>query len=202
MNNMVPFVSTTALCKDYNDGTMLLHLGTQNKIHKLDCDALDGGYNLFIGKLLDSADELQYEDFCHPVRKTRGIALTDEEKAYNQIFGSFRSRTESFFGEMQSTFTKFSQTVVNKVSEKGTFDVQHKLACLLMNIKRFVALRNIPTEQHHSLWLQDGFDYPSKAEQESMYTLPKVMRGSSRSSRKILVWVWRYGCHTARSVTK
>ncbi|KAG0041411.1 hypothetical protein BGZ90_009876, partial [Linnemannia elongata] len=114
MNSMVLFVSAPAPCKDYNDGTMLLRMSIQNKIHKLDCVALDGGYNLFIGKLLDSADELQYENFCYPIRKMRGIALTEEEKAYNEIFGSFRSRIESYFGEMQSTFTKFSHTVVNK----------------------------------------------------------------------------------------
>ncbi|KAG9062361.1 hypothetical protein KI688_005276 [Linnemannia hyalina] len=174
MNNMVLFVSAPAPCRDYNDGTMLLRMGIQNKIHKLDCVALDGGYSLFIGKLLDSADELQYENFCYPIRKMRGIALTEEEKAYNEIFGSFRSRIESYFGEMQSTFTKFSHTVVNKVAEKETFGAQYKLACLLMNIKRFVALRSIPTEQHHTLWLQDGFDYPSKTEQETMYALPNI----------------------------
>ncbi|KAF9544602.1 hypothetical protein EC957_011817 [Mortierella hygrophila] len=161
MNNMVLFVSAPAPCKDYNDGTMLLRMGIQNKIHELDCVALDGGYNLFIGKLLDSADELQYENFCYPIRKMRGIALTEEEIAYNEIFGSFRSRIQDYFGEMQSTFIKFSHTVVNKVAEKESFGVQYKLACLLMNIKRFVALRNIPTEQHHTLWLQDGFDYPT-----------------------------------------
>ncbi|KAG9060859.1 hypothetical protein KI688_007928 [Linnemannia hyalina] len=181
MNNMVFFVSAPAPCRDYNDGTMLLRMGIQNKIHKLDCVALDGGYNLFIGKLLDSADELQYENFCYPIRKTRGIALTEEEKAYNEIFGSFRSRIEGYFGEMQSTFTKFSHTVVNKVSEKETFGVQYKLACLLMNIKRFVALRSIPTEQHHMLWLQDGFDYPNKTEQETTYTLPNIKVKLSQS---------------------
>ncbi|KAI1293446.1 hypothetical protein EDD11_008363 [Mortierella claussenii] len=171
MNNMVFFVSAPAPCRDYSDGTMLLRLGIQNKIHKVDYVTLDGGYNLFIGKLLDSADELQHENICYPVRKMCGNALTEEEKTYNEIFGSFRSRIESYLGEMQSTFTKFSHMVVNKVSEKETFGVQYKLACLLMSIKRFVALRNIPTEQHHTLWLQDGFDFPSKAEQETMYTL-------------------------------
>ncbi|KAF9090091.1 hypothetical protein BGX29_011681 [Mortierella sp. GBA35] len=181
MNNMVFFVSAPAPCRDNNDGTMLLRMGIQNRIHKLDCVALDGGYNLFIGKLLDSADELQYENFCYPVRKMRGIVLTAEETAYNDIFGSFRSRIEGYFGEMQSTFTKFSHTVVNKVGEKETFGVQYKLACLLMNIKRFVALRNIPTEQHHMFWLQDGFDYPSKTEQETMYTLPNIKVKLSQS---------------------
>ncbi|KAF9930892.1 hypothetical protein BGZ67_005584 [Mortierella alpina] len=119
INNMVFSVSAPAPCRDYNDGTMLLRMGIQNKIHKLDCVALDGGYTLFL---------------------------------------------ESYFGEMQSTFTKFSRTVMNKVAEKLTFGVQYKLACLLMNIMRFVALRNISTEQHHTFWLQDSFDYPSKME--------------------------------------
>ncbi|KAF9973331.1 hypothetical protein BGZ73_003443 [Actinomortierella ambigua] len=158
MNNMVLFVSAPAPCRDYNDGTMLLRMGIQTKIHKLDCVALDGG-----------ADELQYENFCYPIRKLRGIALTEEEKAYNEIFGSFRSRIEGYFGEMQSTFTKFSHTVVNKVTEKETFGAQYKLACLLMNIKRFIALRNIPTDNIIMLCLQDGFGYPNKTEQENMY---------------------------------
>ncbi|KAG0245373.1 hypothetical protein BG011_002769, partial [Mortierella polycephala] len=163
MNNMVLFVSPPAPCKDYNDGTMLLRTGIQNKIHKLDCVALDGGYNLFIGKLLDSADELQYENFCYPIRKTRGIAMTEEEKSYNEIFGSFHSHIESYFGEMQSTFTKFSHTVVNKVAEKETFGVQYKLACLLMNIKR------------------TALTTPSKAEQETLYTLPNIKVKLSQS---------------------
>ena len=60
---------------------------------------------------------------------------------------------------------------MNKVTEKEMFCVQ---ACILMNIKRFVALRNIPTEQHHTFWLQDSFDYPNKTEQETMNTLPNI----------------------------
>jgi len=99
MNNMAFFVSAPTPCRDYNDGTVLLRMGIQNKIHKLDCVALDGGYILFIGKLLDSMDELQYEKFCYPIRKMHGIAPTSEEKAYNEIFRSFRSRIESYFGE-------------------------------------------------------------------------------------------------------
>ncbi|KAF9272347.1 hypothetical protein BGZ68_002498 [Mortierella alpina] len=76
------------------------------------------------------------------------------------MFGSFRSKMESYFGDMQTTFTKFSHTVVNRVTEKTTFSLQFKLCCLLLNIKRMVALRNITTEVHHSFWLQDDFDYP------------------------------------------
>ncbi|KAI7816178.1 hypothetical protein BC939DRAFT_388461, partial [Gamsiella multidivaricata] len=156
--------------RNVEKGIILLYVLVKG-INKLDCNALDGGYNLYINKLLDSSDELQYENFCYPIRKTRGIALTDEEKSYNDIFGSFRSKIEGHFGEMQSTFTKFSHTVVNATAEKDTFGLQYKLACLLLNIKRFAALKDIPTEQHHMFWVQDGFDYPSKTENlEIMYT--------------------------------
>ncbi|KAF9177161.1 hypothetical protein BGZ51_008865 [Haplosporangium sp. Z 767] len=135
MNNMVIFVSAPAPCRVYNAATMLLRIGIQSKIHELDCIALDGGYNLYISQLLDSSNMLQYENFCYPIHKTHEIALTQEEKSSNDIFGSFRSRIESHFGEMQSTFTMFSHTVVNKAAEKETFGVQYKLACLLLNIE-------------------------------------------------------------------
>ncbi|KAI7824118.1 hypothetical protein BC939DRAFT_450626 [Gamsiella multidivaricata] len=62
--------------------------------------------------------------------------------------------------DMQTTFTKFSHTVVNRVSDKSIFSLQYKLCCLLLNIKRMVALRNITTELHHSFWIQDDFDFP------------------------------------------
>ncbi|KAG0296252.1 hypothetical protein BGZ98_001035 [Dissophora globulifera] len=160
-----------------------------NMINKLDCIALDGGYNLYINKLLDSSDELQYENFYYPICKTHGIALTDEEKSYNDIFGSFRSKIEGHFGEMHSTFAKFSHMVVNKVAEKDTFGLQYKLACLQLNIKRFAALNNIPTEQHHMFWVQDGFDYPSKTENlETMYTLPNIKVKLSQSEALLAMW--------------
>ncbi|KAG0379043.1 hypothetical protein BGX24_001904 [Mortierella sp. AD032] len=82
MNNRVLIVSAPAPCRDYNDETMLLRMGIQNKIHKLDCVAMDGGYNLFIGKLLDSADELQYENFCYPIHSFDYPSNTEQETMY------------------------------------------------------------------------------------------------------------------------
>ncbi|KAG0310251.1 hypothetical protein BGZ99_000554 [Dissophora globulifera] len=85
-----------------------------------------------------------------------------------EMFGSFRSTIESYFGDMQSTFSKFCHTTVKRVSDKGIFALQYKLACLLLNIKRMVALRGIDSEPHHNLWTQDDFEYPDDSEQSSV----------------------------------
>ncbi|KAG0351083.1 hypothetical protein BGZ54_003425 [Gamsiella multidivaricata] len=79
MNNIVLFVSKPAPCKDNNDGTMLVKMKIPSLIHKLDCIALDGGYNGFVGQIMGASEELSHGNFSYPVRKTRGIALTDIE---------------------------------------------------------------------------------------------------------------------------
>ncbi|KAF9102730.1 hypothetical protein BGX27_010875 [Mortierella sp. AM989] len=161
INSMVVFVSQLAECRDFNDGTMLSKMAIEKKIHELDCIALDGGYTQFIeGIITSSSGGLKSSNFCCPVRKPKGICLTEGEKKYSEMLGSLRSKIESYFGDMQNTFTKFSHTVVNRFSEKSIFSLQFKLCCLLLNIKRMVALRNIVPEAHHSAWVQEDFEFP------------------------------------------
>ncbi|KAI7817162.1 hypothetical protein BC939DRAFT_388304, partial [Gamsiella multidivaricata] len=121
----------------------------------------NGGYTLHLEGIIAASDTLTSSTFCRPIRKRKGIELTEEEIRYNAVFGSFRSKVESYFGDMQTTFTKFSHTVVNRASDKGIFSLQYKLCCLLSNIKRMVALRNITMELYHNYWTQDDFDYPN-----------------------------------------
>lgn len=45
------------------------------------------------------------------------------------------------------------------MSDIDTFTIQLKLACLLLNIKRFVSLGGVSSTAIHTFWLQDGFDY-------------------------------------------
>ncbi|KAF8967584.1 hypothetical protein BGZ46_000134, partial [Entomortierella lignicola] len=160
INSMIVFVSQPAECRDFNDGTMLSKMAIEKKIHELDCIALDGGYTQFIEGIIASSGGLKSSNFCCPVRKPKGIELSEGEKKYNEMLGSFRSKIESYFGDMQTTFTKFSHTVVNRFTEKSTFSLQFKLCCLLLNIKRMVALRNIALEAHHSNWMQEDFEFP------------------------------------------
>ncbi|KAF8900356.1 hypothetical protein BGZ58_006880, partial [Dissophora ornata] len=116
-------------------------MAIQKKIEQLDCVAVDGGYTQHLAGIVNSSELLTPKNFSSPIRKPRGIELTDAEKRHNDVFGSFRSTIESYFGDMQSTFAKFSHATVSRVSDKGIFALQYKLACLLLNIKRMVALR-------------------------------------------------------------
>ncbi|KAF9952842.1 hypothetical protein BGZ72_005874 [Mortierella alpina] len=140
---------------------MLSKMAIDRKIHRLDCIALDGGYTQHLDGIIAGSEQITSANFSCPIRKRRGIELTDDEDKYNAVFGSFRSKIESYFGDMQTTFAKFSHAVVIRVTEKNVFALQYKICCLLMNIKRMVALRNITTDAHHSFWNQDNYDYPN-----------------------------------------
>ncbi|KAF9434503.1 hypothetical protein BGZ76_007910 [Entomortierella beljakovae] len=175
MNNIVLFASKPAPCRDYNDGTRLVKMNIASHIHKLDCIALDGGYSGLVRQIVEPSDALSYENFSFPVRKTRGIAMTDQELHYNRAFGGFRSSIEGCFGDMQSTFSKFTHDAPIRFSDAKTFDLQFKLYCLLMNIKKVVSIHNIATQTHHTFWMQNAFDYPYSNEYQAAYEkLPSI----------------------------
>ncbi|KAG2216300.1 hypothetical protein INT45_012478 [Circinella minor] len=57
MNNMITYVSDSKKCAIGNDGTMFLNMKLyKNKISEADCIGFDGGYDLFIDKFIDHAD--------------------------------------------------------------------------------------------------------------------------------------------------
>ncbi|KAF9186222.1 hypothetical protein BGZ51_002170 [Haplosporangium sp. Z 767] len=122
------------------------------------------------------------------IHKPRGIELTDAEKRRNEMFESFRSTIESYFGDIQTTFSKFSHATVNRVPDKGIFALQFKLACLILNIRRMAALWGIDAEMHHNLWMQDEFEYPDDSEWSSVqFTSPslKVRVNEARSLARL-----------------
>src|SRR5438445_35640 len=70
INGMILFVSTSAPCRDHNDGTMLLRMQIHKKIKPTDRVALDGGYTLFLNQILEKSN-LTEANFMCPVRKQR-----------------------------------------------------------------------------------------------------------------------------------
>ncbi|KAF8970748.1 hypothetical protein BGZ46_010401 [Entomortierella lignicola] len=186
MNNIVLFVSKPAPCRDYNDGTMLLKMNLASRIHKLDCIALDGGYNGFVNQIVESSDTLSNENFSCPVRKTKGIAKSEEENQYNNAFSGFRSKIESCFGDMQSTFSKFTHNAPIRFSDSKIFDLQYKLCCLLMNIKKIVDVAKIPTQTHHTFWMQDTFDFPNSTEHQMTYEKQPGIKVKLRYGQSLL----------------
>ncbi|KAF8922829.1 hypothetical protein BGZ58_003730 [Dissophora ornata] len=185
MNSMIVFVSQPAECRDFNDGTMLSRMAIQKKIDKLDCVAVDGGYTQHLAGIVNSSELLTPKNFTSPIRKPRGIELTVDEKRHNETFGNFRSTIESYFGDMQNTFSKFSHATVNRVSDKGIFALQYKLACLLLNIKRMVALRGIDSAPHHNMWMQDEFEYPDGSEPSSVQSTSPSLKARINDAQSL-----------------
>ncbi|KAI1288275.1 hypothetical protein EDD11_010048 [Mortierella claussenii] len=160
-NGMALFVSKSSPCKDFADGTMLLAMKIDKKIHELDCIALDGGYPQFLRRLVDESDSLTLQNFAHPYRKKKNQDLTEEESQYNSTFGSFRSQIESLFGDLGSIFEKHNNRAPVLVEKKQTYNLQLKLSLLLLNMKKMVIMLKIPEEPIHTAWCRDGFEYPA-----------------------------------------
>jgi hypothetical protein len=160
-NGMALFVSKSASCKNNADGTMLLTMKLDKRVHEMDCIALDGGYPQFLRRLIDESDTLRIQNFAHPYRKQKNKELTQEEALYNTTFGSFRSQMESLFADLGSTFEKHNNRTPVLVDKKQTYNLQLKLSLLLLNMKKMVALLKISAEPIHTAWLREGFEYPT-----------------------------------------
>ncbi|KAI8394345.1 uncharacterized protein BYT42DRAFT_487345, partial [Radiomyces spectabilis] len=72
----------------------------ENKLHELDCIALDGGYTLFLNSIINESNTLTWKNFIVPIRKEKNKELSDIEKNYNNIFGGFRSKIETIFANL------------------------------------------------------------------------------------------------------
>ncbi|CDH58940.1 predicted protein [Lichtheimia corymbifera JMRC:FSU:9682] len=163
INGMVLFLSRSAPCRDNNDGTMLSQMDLRNRVSPTDCVGLDGGYTLFITSILAGNEHLAKHNFVHPIRRTRNGDLSSDELKYNEVFGSFRSKIEAVFGELGHLCNRFDGKSVIKVGDMDGFELQLKLACLLLNMKRFVSLGQVSPQPHHTSWVQQDFDFPGTA---------------------------------------
>ena len=186
INGMVLFTSKSVPCKDNTDGVMFGKMKLEKYIDKLDCVALDGGYTQYLTKITSNTD-LDMLNFCVPICKSKGVDLSDDEKTFNKSFGSFRSKIEATFGELVTTFKKLSNEGGIRVSDDEVFTVQFRLACLLLNVKKFVNLGNIQPQPHHSSWLSPEFDYWKEENLETYENLPslKDSRGNAQELLKL-----------------
>jgi hypothetical protein len=138
---------------------MLVDMKMHNKMHDLDCMALDGGYPQYIQALMEGTD-LGISNFAYPIRKRKLKELTQEESNYNGMFGSFRSQMESLFGDLGHAFEIHNNSKPVLVEKRQTYNLQMRLCLLLLNIKRMVALVGLEADPIHLAWTKDGFEYP------------------------------------------
>lgn len=158
INNMILYISESEPYGKNNDGSMFVNMSIENKVDKMDCLALDGGYNLYINQIITNT-ELNNYNFIYPIRKEKNINLNSTEIEYNEQFGSFRSKIETVFSDISFNFKRLNNKKPIRTTNKTTFNLQLRIASVLLNIKNFVNLGNIKHEEYHSYWLEEDFDY-------------------------------------------
>lgn len=160
-NSMIIFISDSVPCSFNNDGSMLINMNIQNKINLMDCVALDGGYSLYVDPIINNSDLNEY-NFVYPIRKDKNINLDNIELDYNDQFGSFRSKMEKTFSDMGFIFKRLNNKKSFLTTNINIYNIQLKIASVLLNIKNFVKLNNIEQYDFHSYWINDNFDFEYK----------------------------------------
>lgn len=167
INEMAIFISKSELCGNSSDGGMFLNMKLYNKIDKRDVIAIDGGYTLFVKQFEELCNEKGIElgdnNFFYPIRKDSNSELNMQENHFNNVFGSFRSMIENQFCELHNKFTRFSNNNSTlKADDIKYITLQLKVSFLLKNIQKFSEKFNIITQDHHKLWMNNGFEFPSE----------------------------------------
>ncbi|KAI9488184.1 hypothetical protein BDB00DRAFT_744914, partial [Zychaea mexicana] len=139
----------------------------ENKLSDYECIAFDGGYYYYIEKFIENCerkgnDKINRNNFMYLIRKEINIDLTDDEILYNETFGSFRSKIESCFGQLGNKFKRFNNNEkTTRITDIKVYNLQLKLALLLLNIQKFCNVHNIPVKPNHMLWANNNFNYPN-----------------------------------------
>lgn len=167
-NNMVLYVSDSLPCKNNNDDVMFMNNVRLNDFLKYgDCLCFDGLYTNTLDAVISKYNNIEFnlneDNFIFPIRKQKKIDLNKDEEIFNYQLAGYRSRIETYFSEISKTFKRFDPYKNIRVTKLKTYNLQLKLVCLLLNIKKFVELGNIAPTDLHKKWADDDFDYPEEA---------------------------------------
>jgi hypothetical protein len=163
VNGFVIYVSSSRFCKDNADGQMFLKMKLEKKIDTCDCIAFDGGYYYYIYEFIENGAKIGKDfdktNFIHPIRKEKGINLSNEELEFNKEFGSFRSTIETLFAKLGNKFNMFNNNhKITRITNVLTYNLKFKTMALLYNIQKFVEIYNIEANEIHKQWYNDDFD--------------------------------------------
>ncbi|KAG2216235.1 hypothetical protein INT45_002777 [Circinella minor] len=65
---------------------------------------VDGGYTLFVNQLIELSSQkgidFNNSNFIYPIKKDINVDLNADERHFNDVFGSFRSKVENQFSEI------------------------------------------------------------------------------------------------------
>lgn len=167
INDMILFVSKSNLCSDASDGTMFLNMRLYRKMDEYDVLGIDGGYTLFVQKIIELCKNkevnISEDNFVYPIRKEVNSQMTEVDKHFNNVFGSFRSKIENTLGTIGNKFKRFNNNAsVVRMDNYHFYNLQLKVACLMYNIQRFTDMFHIDALPHNKLWMDSEFQFPIK----------------------------------------
>ncbi len=184
-NNFFYKFSHTAKAGTTNDGAMFQEFKPDRYLVKSDVLCSDGGYTLHIDNVLEDNETrgggLSRLNFCNPIRKINNTDFKLDEVQYNEKFGSFRSKIETAFSNIGSTFLKFSSLAKHRISNWNVFNLQLRFVCLLLNIRTAISFFNLDFLPRHGQWRYQSFDFPERDSFESEEHTARVEEALDRS---------------------
>jgi hypothetical protein len=162
-NNICIYISESLPCKNNNDDNMFLNVKINRFFNETDCICFDGLYENTVHEVIEKYENVGYNisinNFCFPIRKDKNVNLSNDEADYNEQLGSFRSKIEKYFAELSSIFKRFNPQNKIRITDKNTYNIQLKLACVLLNMKYFTNIFKVEDNNHYNKWRQCNFDY-------------------------------------------
>jgi hypothetical protein len=165
LNQIVVYISESLPCKDNNDDLMFINnIEFKNFFTIYDNICFDGLYENTLQETIQKYEPnigMDISNFTYPVKKIKNKDMDENEKNLNKYIASFRSTIETYFAHLGQTFKRFCGQNNTRVTKLKTYNIQLRLACLLLNIKRFSELSNLILHDKYSAWTKPSFDYLS-----------------------------------------
>lgn len=174
INKICVYISESLPCKNNTDDNMLLDINPDGFYSETDCFCFDGVYDNTVGEYIEKYKSIGYNislnNFCYPIKKDKNIKLTDDEIAFNGMLSGLRSKIETYFAELGNIFVKFNGKTKVRITDKKIYNIQLKLAIILLNIKYFSELFPIELNSHYGKWKLDNFDFHFKNQKNYNYS--------------------------------
>lgn len=86
--------------------------------------------------------DLDESNFTFPIKKINKKDLEEDENKLNNYIGGFRSRIETYFANLGRTFIRFDAKNKIRITKLETYNIQLRLCCALLNIKKISEIAN------------------------------------------------------------
>lgn len=173
INRICVYISESLPCKQNTDDNMFLDINLDSFYYETDCIAFDGLYENSVNEYIEKYKAIGYNissyNFCYPIKKDKNILLTKDEKDFNDMLGGLRSKIETYFAELGNIFHRFNGKTRVRITDNKIYNIQLKLAIVLLNIKYFNELFPINNINHYGKWRMENFEYSFKNEKNYNY---------------------------------